>query len=62
MKVAESILKEEDPGKQKALSRKIDKFDNHIWSQAMEDIIEHGLRETFSQNPKLMQEWQQMVK
>jgi ribA/ribD-fused uncharacterized protein len=51
--IADALMRESDPGKQKALSRKISGFDNKMWSKAMEDIIETGVRDKFSQNPML---------
>jgi ribA/ribD-fused uncharacterized protein len=53
--MAAAILNAEDPGKQKALSRNIKGFDYNIWKQAMEEIMEIGVKEKFLQNPHLQE-------
>ena len=48
--VAEDILFEKDPKKQKALGRKVKGFDADKWNELSFDIMKKGLREKFEQN------------
>ena len=48
--VADKIALEPDPGKQKALGRKVKGFDNKIWNAKREKIVEDGNWWKFTQS------------
>ncbi|CAB4175443.1 NADAR [uncultured Caudovirales phage] len=50
----EDILFERDPGKQKALGRKVKNFDSSIWNEFAKQIVYDGCYLKFTQNPKLL--------
>jgi len=51
----EGILEAEDPGKAKALGRKVRGFDGAQWSKARGPLVVEGNVEKFGQNPALKQ-------
>ena len=42
VEIAERIMLEPDPRKQKSLGRKVKKFDNKIWNEHREKVVEEG--------------------
>ncbi|WP_338845089.1 NADAR family protein [Massilia sp. W12] len=51
-----AILQSEDPGKAKALGRKVRNFDAQTWEAACCDIVYRGNLAKFSQHPRLRQD------
>ena len=51
--IADSIMKESNPGKQKGLGRKITNFDQNTWNSKCLEVMKVGLQAKFSQNEKL---------
>ena len=49
-----AILASGNPGKQKALGRKVANFDETIWNERCRDVVFQGNLAKFSQNPDLM--------
>lgn len=52
--IAEEILETSDPGKHKALGRKIKGFDSAIWEANAKRIVYDGCKLKFEQNPRLL--------
>ena len=50
---ADKVLETSDPRKQKALGRKVKNFSEYEWSGVAIDIVYHGNKLKFSQNPEL---------
>ena len=50
---ADAILRENDPSKQKALGRTIEKYDDVLWSKIRFDVVSHINYLKFSQSPRL---------
>jgi ribA/ribD-fused uncharacterized protein len=53
LKIAELIMKQNNPIECKKLGRKVKNFDNDIWNKNAKDIVCKGLFLKFSQNIKL---------
>lgn len=51
--IQREILASTDPGKVKALGRRIRKFDNVVWNRERENIVTRGSTEKFRQSPTL---------
>lgn len=51
--VAAQILAAADPGKAKALGRRVARFEASLWDQAKVDIVVRGNVEKFRQNPEM---------
>jgi hypothetical protein len=53
--MADKIIHEIDPSRQKMLARSIRGFDDNKWIEVCEDIMHKGLMAKFSQNPDLLE-------
>ena len=51
-KIADRIILESDPRKQKALGRKVQGFDEEMWNKHREEIVEEGNWWKFTQSKK----------
>lgn len=51
-KIADEIIREPDPRKQKALGRRVRGFDEEMWNQHREKIVEEGNWWKFTQSKK----------
>lgn len=54
--IASKILSTNDPKKAKQLGRSVKNFDSRIWDTHKYDLVKHGLRQKFIQNPILLQD------
>ena len=48
--IAAKIVKESNPGRQKALGRKVENFDNDLWDKVKEKLVEEGNYWKFTQD------------
>jgi len=53
--MADKILQETDPAKNKKQGRQVRGFDQAIWDQKADELVKIGLREKFLQNPRMLQ-------
>lgn len=49
-KIADKIIRESDPRKQKALGRRVKGFDEEMWNKHRENVVEEGNRWKFTQS------------
>jgi ribA/ribD-fused uncharacterized protein len=54
--MAEKIMLEKDPKKQKALGRQVESFDRKIWDKVCQSVIYKGNLEKFTQNSAIKKE------
>jgi len=52
--VAELIMEQKDPRKQKFLGRQVRNFDQNVWLEKCQDIMVDGLISKFTQNPAIL--------
>ncbi|WP_224240179.1 NADAR family protein [Hyalangium gracile] len=55
MEVASRILSSSSPKTQKALGRKVGRFDERVWQRERERIVYEGNHAKFTQNPELLE-------